>query len=89
MKPSKPPSTLSESQAWLAELILAGTPALGGALAAADARLAGASKSDAEARLGDAPELIGAALLLLSPAAGSFIVGEALYVDGGFTSMTI
>lgn len=40
-------------------------------------------------RLGDAPELIGAALLLLSPVAGSFITGEALYVDGGFTAMTI
>jgi NAD(P)-dependent dehydrogenase (short-subunit alcohol dehydrogenase family) len=40
-------------------------------------------------RLGDAPELIGAALLLLSPTAGSFITGEAIYVDGGFTAMTI
>jgi NAD(P)-dependent dehydrogenase (short-subunit alcohol dehydrogenase family) len=40
-------------------------------------------------RLGDAPELIGAALLLLSPVAGSYITGEALYVDGGFTAMTI
>jgi NAD(P)-dependent dehydrogenase (short-subunit alcohol dehydrogenase family) len=40
-------------------------------------------------RLGDAPELIGATLLLLSPAAGSFITGEAVYVDGGFTAMTI
>jgi NAD(P)-dependent dehydrogenase (short-subunit alcohol dehydrogenase family) len=40
-------------------------------------------------RLGDAPELIGATLLLLSPTAGSFITGEAVYVDGGFTAMTI
>jgi NAD(P)-dependent dehydrogenase (short-subunit alcohol dehydrogenase family) len=40
-------------------------------------------------RLGDAPELIGAALLLLAPVAGSFITGEAIYVDGGFTAMTI
>jgi NAD(P)-dependent dehydrogenase (short-subunit alcohol dehydrogenase family) len=40
-------------------------------------------------RLGDAPELIGAALLLLSATAGSFITGEAIYVDGGFTAMTI
>ncbi|MCI0335580.1 MAG: SDR family oxidoreductase [Planctomycetes bacterium] len=40
-------------------------------------------------RLGDAPELIGAMLLLLSPVAGSFITGEAIYVDGGFTAMTI
>jgi NAD(P)-dependent dehydrogenase (short-subunit alcohol dehydrogenase family) len=40
-------------------------------------------------RLGDAPELIGAMLLLVSPVAGSFITGEAIYVDGGFTAMTI
>jgi NAD(P)-dependent dehydrogenase (short-subunit alcohol dehydrogenase family) len=40
-------------------------------------------------RLGEAPELVGAMLLLLSPVAGSFITGEALYVDGGFTAMTI
>jgi NAD(P)-dependent dehydrogenase (short-subunit alcohol dehydrogenase family) len=40
-------------------------------------------------RLGDAPELLGAAILLLSPVAGSFITGEAIYVDGGFTSMMI
>jgi NAD(P)-dependent dehydrogenase (short-subunit alcohol dehydrogenase family) len=40
-------------------------------------------------RLGEGPELIGAALLLLSPVAGSFITGEAIYVDGGFTAMTI
>jgi NAD(P)-dependent dehydrogenase (short-subunit alcohol dehydrogenase family) len=40
-------------------------------------------------RLGDAPELVGALLLLVSPVAGSFITGEAIYVDGGFTAMTI
>jgi NAD(P)-dependent dehydrogenase (short-subunit alcohol dehydrogenase family) len=40
-------------------------------------------------RLGDAPELVGALLLLVSPVAGSFITGEAVYVDGGFTAMTI
>jgi NAD(P)-dependent dehydrogenase (short-subunit alcohol dehydrogenase family) len=40
-------------------------------------------------RLGDAPELVGAMLLLLSPVAGSFITGEAIYVDGGYTAMTI
>lgn len=40
-------------------------------------------------RFGEAEELIGATLLLLSKSAGSFITGEAIYVDGGFTSMTI
>jgi len=40
-------------------------------------------------RFGDADELIGTTLLLLSKTAGSFITGEAVYVDGGFTSMTI
>jgi NAD(P)-dependent dehydrogenase (short-subunit alcohol dehydrogenase family) len=40
-------------------------------------------------RLGEAPELVGAMLLLLSPVAGSFITGEAIFVDGGFTAMTI
>jgi len=41
------------------------------------------------ARLGEAPELIGTMLLLLAPRAGSFVTGEAIYVDGGFTAMTI
>ncbi len=41
------------------------------------------------ARFGEPRELIGATLLLLSKTAGSFITGEAVYVDGGFTSMTI
>jgi NAD(P)-dependent dehydrogenase (short-subunit alcohol dehydrogenase family) len=40
-------------------------------------------------RLGDAPELVGTLLLLVSPVAGSFITGEAIYVDGGFTAVTI
>jgi NAD(P)-dependent dehydrogenase (short-subunit alcohol dehydrogenase family) len=39
------------------------------------------------ARFGEPHELVGAALLLLSRAAGSFITGAALYVDGGFTAM--
>jgi NAD(P)-dependent dehydrogenase (short-subunit alcohol dehydrogenase family) len=38
------------------------------------------------ARFGEPHELVGAALLLLSRAAGSFITGAALYVDGGFTA---
>lgn len=40
-------------------------------------------------RFGDPDELIGAALLLLSPRAGSFITGAAYYVDGGFTAMRL
>lgn len=39
------------------------------------------------ARFGEPQELVAAAILLLSRAAGSFITGEDLYVDGGFTSM--
>jgi hypothetical protein len=31
--------------------------------------------------------LVGAALLLASKKAGSFITGSAVYVDGGFTAM--
>jgi NAD(P)-dependent dehydrogenase (short-subunit alcohol dehydrogenase family) len=38
-------------------------------------------------RFGEPHELIGAALLLLSRAAGSYITGADLYVDGGFTAM--
>jgi NAD(P)-dependent dehydrogenase (short-subunit alcohol dehydrogenase family) len=39
------------------------------------------------ARFGDPEELVGAALLLLSKRAGSFITGATYYVDGGFTAM--
>jgi NAD(P)-dependent dehydrogenase (short-subunit alcohol dehydrogenase family) len=39
------------------------------------------------ARFGEPDELVGAALLLVSRRAGSFITGEDIYVDGGFTSM--
>ena len=39
------------------------------------------------ARFGEPHELVGAALLLLSRRAGSFMTGEDIYVDGGFTSM--
>ncbi len=38
-------------------------------------------------RFGEPEELVGAALLLVSRAAGSFITGASLYVDGGFTAM--
>jgi NAD(P)-dependent dehydrogenase (short-subunit alcohol dehydrogenase family) len=40
-------------------------------------------------RFGESHELIGAALLLASDAAGSFITGIELVVDGGFDAMTI
>jgi NAD(P)-dependent dehydrogenase (short-subunit alcohol dehydrogenase family) len=41
------------------------------------------------ARFGEARELIAATLLLASDAAGSFITGEELIVDGGFHAMAI
>lgn len=41
------------------------------------------------ARFGRPEELVGAALLLVSRAAGSFITGAAYYVDGGFTAMRL
>jgi NAD(P)-dependent dehydrogenase (short-subunit alcohol dehydrogenase family) len=40
-------------------------------------------------RLGEPDELIGAAILLLSPRAGAFITGEVLHVDGGFSAKSI
>lgn len=40
-------------------------------------------------RFGKSSELIGAALLLAAPGAGSFITGHELVVDGGYSSMTI
>ena len=36
-------------------------------------------------RYGTPDELVGAALLLLSPKAGSYMTGSIVYVDGGFT----
>jgi NAD(P)-dependent dehydrogenase (short-subunit alcohol dehydrogenase family) len=41
------------------------------------------------ARFGKPEELVGAALLLLSRRAGSFITGASFYVDGGFTAMRL
>ena len=41
------------------------------------------------ARFGEPHELAGAVLLLASNNAGSFLTGANLYVDGGFTAMTI
>lgn len=40
-------------------------------------------------RFGEAKELVGAALLLASDRAGSFITGAELVVDGGFNAMSI
>jgi NAD(P)-dependent dehydrogenase (short-subunit alcohol dehydrogenase family) len=40
-------------------------------------------------RFGEAHELVAAALLLASGAAGSFITGSELVVDGGFNAMSI
>lgn len=40
-------------------------------------------------RFGEAKELVGAALLLASNAAGSFITGHEMVVDGGYSAMTI
>jgi NAD(P)-dependent dehydrogenase (short-subunit alcohol dehydrogenase family) len=40
-------------------------------------------------RFGEAGELIGATLLLASRAAGGFITGLEMIVDGGFSSATI
>ena len=40
-------------------------------------------------RFGNPEELVGAALLLLSPVAGSFVTGTELYVDGGFNTTAL
>jgi NAD(P)-dependent dehydrogenase (short-subunit alcohol dehydrogenase family) len=40
-------------------------------------------------RFGEPHELVGAALLLISKSAGSFITGASYYVDGGFTAMRL
>ena len=52
-------------------------------------RVAGIMGHTPMQRFGNPEELIGAALLLMSPTAGSFMTGTAVYVDGGFTAMTI
>ena len=40
-------------------------------------------------RFGSPDELLGATILLCAPVAGSFITGAEIYVDGGFTGMSI
>lgn len=50
-------------------------------------RVANIMRGTPMARFGEPHELVGAALLLLARRAGSFVTGEDIYVDGGFTSM--
>lgn len=50
-------------------------------------RVSNIMKQTPMARFGEPDELVGAALLLLSKKAGSFITGAAYFVDGGFTAM--
>jgi NAD(P)-dependent dehydrogenase (short-subunit alcohol dehydrogenase family) len=52
-------------------------------------RVANITRHTPMARFGQPEELVGAALLLLSSKAGSFITGATVYVDGGFSSTTI
>ena len=40
-------------------------------------------------RFGEAPELVGATLLLASNNAGGFITGIEMIVDGGFNAVSI
>ena len=40
-------------------------------------------------RFGEPHELIGAVLLMLASNAGSFMTGAEVYIDGGFTGMSI
>jgi NAD(P)-dependent dehydrogenase (short-subunit alcohol dehydrogenase family) len=49
------------------------------------ARVANIMAQTPMARFGEPGELIGAMLLLCSRAAGSFVTGAEIYVDGGFT----
>lgn len=50
-------------------------------------RVASIMQQTPMARFGEPSELVGAALLLLSRTAGSFMTGATVYVDGGFTAM--
>lgn len=52
-----------------------------------EVRVASIMSQTPMARFGEPHELVGTAILLLSPVAGSFITGAGYYVDGGFTAM--
>jgi NAD(P)-dependent dehydrogenase (short-subunit alcohol dehydrogenase family) len=52
-----------------------------------EARIVSIMSQTPLARFGEPHELVGAALLLVSRGAGSFITGATVYVDGGFTAM--
>ncbi len=52
-------------------------------------RVAAIMRHTPMARFGESEELVGAALLLASEKAGSFITGAELIVDGGYAAMTI
>ncbi|MBK1882148.1 SDR family oxidoreductase [Luteolibacter pohnpeiensis] len=54
-----------------------------------ESRLLDILRQTPTSRFGNTEELIGATLLLASSAAGSFITGTELVVDGGFESMSI
>ncbi len=54
-----------------------------------EARTASVMSQTPMHRFGRPEELVGAALLLLSRRAGSFITGSCVYVDGGFTAMRL
>jgi NAD(P)-dependent dehydrogenase (short-subunit alcohol dehydrogenase family) len=41
------------------------------------------------ARFGEASELAGAVIWLAAPRASSFVTGQNIVVDGGFSSVTI
>lgn len=54
-----------------------------------ESRLLDILRQTPASRLGVSEELVGAALLLASPVAGSFITGAELVVDGGFHAMSL
>jgi hypothetical protein len=79
MKPNRPPTTLSDAQAWLARLVLAGSSAVAESIGEAGVHLSGASRRDADARVrayvGGYPERIREALAEAYPAIQT-VVGD-------------